>query len=67
MKKHRRLSDEEKMNLKEGDEVSIRTSWGTVKGTYPQILQADTHVNLFGGKTLESQTKMADLFIEVED
>lgn len=56
------MSKEEKALLKENDTVGIGTSWGIVWGTYPSILGMDTHVNLWGGDTLESKTAMADLY-----
>lgn len=47
--------------LKEGDIVQIQTSYGWSEGTWPEVLTHDTHVNLFGGNTLESQFKYANL------
>lgn len=65
--KYRFLTQEEKKNLKEGDEVAIGTSWGIHDGIYPDLLGMDTHVNLWGGDTLESKTEAADLYIKTYD
>lgn len=50
--------------LKDGDEVEILTSWGWQPGTWPSVLRMDTHVNLWGGDTIESKFKCADLRIK---
>jgi hypothetical protein len=50
--------------MREGMEVEILTSYGWIKDTWPQVLSADTHVNLFGGDTLLSKFKYADLRIK---
>jgi hypothetical protein len=50
--------------LREGMEVEILTSYGWKKDTWPEVLGADTHVNLFGGNTLLDKFKYADLRIK---
>ena len=49
--------------LKEGDIVQIQTSYGWSEGKWPEVLNHDTHVNLFGGDTIESKFKYASLRI----
>jgi hypothetical protein len=44
--------------LVEGFECEIQTSWGWIPGTWPTILQKDSHVVLFGGgATLRAKRK----------
>lgn len=38
--------------LEEGDEMVIMTSYGWVNGKWPEVLNEDTHANLFGGENL---------------
>lgn len=50
--------------LKEGDIVEIQTSYGWIEGVWPYVLKEDTHVNLFGGDTIESKFEVASLRIK---
>ena len=50
--------------LQEGMELEIQTSYGWIKGTWPKVLEEDTHVNLFGGNTLLSRFNYATLRIK---
>jgi hypothetical protein len=59
----RRLTKEEKKNLTPGMHLGIGTSWGISAGTWPTLLMYDTHVNLWGGDTVESKTDFADLYV----
>lgn len=51
-------------DMYEGLELEIQTSWGWFKGTWPDIINYDTHTNLFGGNTLESKFNYASLRIK---
>jgi len=61
------LTKEEKQNLTPGMHLAIGTSWGIHEGTYPSLLTMDTHVNLWGGDTLESRTDFADLYVREDE
>lgn len=48
-------------DLKDGDIVEISTSYGWSSGKWPEVLTHDTHVNLWGGDTIESRFNYATL------
>lgn len=53
-----------------GYECEIQTSWGYVKGIWPEILQQDSHINLFSKGTIRQQITTADLrtkYLDKED
>lgn len=47
--------------------LGIGTSWGISEGTWPALLSLDTHVNMWGGDTIEEQTDFADLYIKEDE
>lgn len=48
-------------DLKDGDEVELMSSYGWFKGTWPGILWQETHLNLWGGNTIDQRFKHASL------
>lgn len=53
-----------------GYECEIQTSWNYVKGIWPEILQQDTHINLFSKGPIRQQITTADLrtkYLDKED